>query len=164
MEGRRLTKRNSDEDRTHRTPSRTECVPGLERVRAAARRDKKQKFTALLHHVSGDLLRASYEALNKSAAPGVDGVTWQQYGEGVEERIRDLHARIHTGNYRAQPSRGNISTKRMVGNDRWESPPWRIRSPNKRWLQSSIKCTRRTFWDFPTDFDRDAANTMRWMR
>ena len=84
-----MTKRNSDEDRTHRTPSRIECVPGLERVRAAARRDKKQKFTALLHHVSVDLLRASYEALNKSAAPGVDGVTWQQYGEGVEERIRD---------------------------------------------------------------------------
>ena len=105
MEGRRLTKRNSDEDRTHRTPSRTECVPGLERVRAAARRDKKQKFTALLHHVSVDLLRASYEALNKSAAPGVDGVTWQQYGEGVEERIRDLHARIHRGSYRAQPSK-----------------------------------------------------------
>jgi group II intron reverse transcriptase/maturase len=74
-------------------------------VRAAARRDKKQKFTALLHHVSVDLLRASYEALNKSAAPGVDGVTWQQYGEGVEERIPDLHARIHTGSYRAQPSK-----------------------------------------------------------
>src|SRR5256714_1177179 len=76
MEGRRLTKRNSDEDRTHRTPSRTEGVPGLERVRAAARRDKKQKFTALLHHVSVDLLRDSYDWLNRNAAPGVDDVNW----------------------------------------------------------------------------------------
>jgi RNA-directed DNA polymerase len=100
-----LTKRNSEEDRTHRTPSRTECVPGLQRVREAARRNKEQKFTALLHHVNPALLRASYDSLNKSAAPGVDGVTWQQYGEGVEERIQDLHARIHKGGYRAQPSK-----------------------------------------------------------
>ena len=100
-----MTKRNSNENRTHRTPSRTECVPGLERVRAAARRDKKQQFTALLHHVNVDLLRASYDSLNKSAAPGVDGVRWRQYGEGVEERLADLQARIHTGSYRAQPSK-----------------------------------------------------------
>src|SRR3989440_9429697 len=111
MEGRRLTKRNSDEDRTHRTPSRTEGVPGLERVRAAARRDKKQKFTALLHHVNVDLLRDSYDSLNRNAAPGVDEVTWQQYGEGVEERIINLHARIHKGGYRAQPSKRKYIAK-----------------------------------------------------
>src|SRR5437660_4356191 len=111
MEGRRLTKRNSDENRTHRTPGRTEGVPGLERVRAAARRDKQQKFTALLHHVNVDLLRASYDSLNKSAAPGVDEVTWQQYGEGVEERIQDLHARVHGGGYRAQPSKRKYIAK-----------------------------------------------------
>src|SRR5437588_7886909 len=111
MEGRRLTKRNSDENRTHRTPSRTECVPGLERVRAAARRDKKQKFTALLHHVNVDLLRDSYDSLNRNAAPGVDELTWQQYGEGVEERIQDLHARVHKGGYRAQPSQSKCIAK-----------------------------------------------------
>ena len=111
MEGRRLTKRNSDENRTHRTPSRTECVPGLERVRAAARRDKKQKFTALLHHVNVDLLRDSYDSLNRNAAPGVDELTWQQYGEGVEERIQDLHARVHGGGYRAQPSKRKYIAK-----------------------------------------------------
>src|SRR5213080_1782575 len=111
MEGRRLTKRNSDENRTHRTPSRTECVPGLERVRAAARRDKKQKFTALLHHVNVDLLRDSYDSLNRNAAPGVDELTWQQYGEGVEERIQDLHARVHKGGYRAQPSKRKYIAK-----------------------------------------------------
>jgi retron-type reverse transcriptase len=74
-------------------------------VRGAARRDKKQKFTALLHHVTVDLLRDSYHSLKKQAAPGVDGVTWAEYGEGVEERLQDLHERIHRGAYRAQPSR-----------------------------------------------------------
>jgi len=106
-----LTKRNSDEDRTHRTPSRTECVPGLERVRAAARRNQEQKFTALLHHVNVNLLRASYEELNKNAAPGVDEVTWRQYGEGLEERIVDLHARVHQGSYRALPSKRKYIAK-----------------------------------------------------
>lgn len=111
MEGRRLTKRNLDEDRTHRTRSRTECVPGLERVRAAARRDKKQKFTALLHHVNLELLRASCDSLNKSAAPGVDEMTWRQYGEGLEDRLQDLHARVHRGGYRAQPSKRKYIAK-----------------------------------------------------
>lgn len=106
-----MTKRNSDENRTHRTPSRTECVPGLERVRVAARRDKKQKFTALLHHVNAELLWASYNSLNRSAAPGVDAMTWKQYGEGVEGRIQDLHDRIHRGGYRAQPSKRKYITK-----------------------------------------------------
>jgi len=74
-------------------------------VREAARRDKKQKFTALLHHVTTDLLRDSYYSLKRKAAPGVDGVTWEQYGEGLEDRIGDLHDRIHRGAYRAQSSR-----------------------------------------------------------
>lgn len=106
-----MTKRNSDENRTHRTPSRTECVPGLERVRAAARRDKQQKFTALLHHVNVELLWDSYNSLNRSAAPGVDAMTWKQYGEGVEGRIQDLHDRIHRGGYRAQPSKRKYIAK-----------------------------------------------------
>ena len=78
---------------------------GLVGVREAARREKKQKFTALLHHVTIDLLRDSYASLTKKAAPGVDGVTWPQYGEGLEERLQDLHDRIHRGAYRALPSR-----------------------------------------------------------
>ena len=61
--------------------------------------------TALLHHVTVDLLRASYFELKRSAAPGVDGVTWQEYGDGLEERLADLHGRIHRGAYRAQPSK-----------------------------------------------------------
>ena len=74
-------------------------------MREAARGDKKQKFTSLLHHVTVNLLRDSYYSLKRRAAPGVDGVTWQHYGEGVEDRLIDLHDRVHGGAYRAQPSR-----------------------------------------------------------
>jgi len=74
-------------------------------VREAARKEKKQKFTALLHHVSIELLRASYHSLKKQAAPGVDGMTWEEYGGDLEARLSDLHGRIHRGAYHAQPSR-----------------------------------------------------------
>jgi len=78
---------------------------GLEGVRQAAKRDKKLRFTALLHHVSPDLLRASYFKLKRTAAPGMDDVTWAEYRIGLEGRIEDLHDRIHRGAYRAQPSK-----------------------------------------------------------
>lgn len=105
VEGSCSTKGNTEETRTRRTPGRERVSQGLPGVREAARRDKKQKFTALLHHVTVDLLRDSYSSLKRDAAPGVDGVTWQQYGEELEERLADLHDRIHRGAYRAQPSR-----------------------------------------------------------
>ena len=105
VEGSCSTKGNTEGTRTRRTQGRERVSQGLGGVREAARRDKKQKFTALLHHVTTELLRDSYYSLRREAAPGVDGVTWQQYGLGVEERLRDLHERIHRGAYRAQPSR-----------------------------------------------------------
>jgi RNA-directed DNA polymerase len=70
-----------------------------------ARTDKDARFTALLHHVDVDRLRAAYWALEPKAAPGVDGVTWADYGQDLEENLRDLHARVHRGAYRAGPSR-----------------------------------------------------------
>lgn len=105
VEGSRSTKRNTEEDRTHRTQSREGVSLGLGGVREAARKDRKQRFTALLHHVNEERLRESYYSLKKQAAPGVDGMTWQQYGEGLEGRLKDLHGRIHRGAYRAQPSK-----------------------------------------------------------
>jgi group II intron reverse transcriptase/maturase len=78
---------------------------GLLRVREAARREKRARFTALLHHVTIDLLRESFFALKRQAAPGVDGVTWEQYEVDLEERLRDLKDRVHRGAYRAQPSK-----------------------------------------------------------
>ena len=78
---------------------------GLGGVRQTARARKQERFTALLHHLTIDLLRESYFALKRRAAPGVDGVSWQQYESGLEERLIDLHSRVHRGAYRAQPSR-----------------------------------------------------------
>src|SRR6202048_681687 len=106
VEGRPLTEENTEQSNQHRTPSRESGPSGLERVRQAAKKkDGKIQFTALLHHVSIDQLRDSYHSLKKKAAPGVDGVTWQEYGEALEARLSDLHGRIHRGAYRAQPSR-----------------------------------------------------------
>ena len=77
----------------------------LDRVRRVAKQDRKVRFTALLHHVDLDRLRAAYWALNPKAATGVDGITWQDYGQDLEANLRDLHARVHRGAYRARPSR-----------------------------------------------------------
>jgi group II intron reverse transcriptase/maturase len=78
---------------------------GLIGVRRAARERKQERFTTLLHHLNVDLLRGSYYALQRKAAPGVDGMTWREYADGLEDRLTDLHSRIHRGAYRAQPSR-----------------------------------------------------------
>jgi group II intron reverse transcriptase/maturase len=78
---------------------------GLDGVRKAARERKQERFTALLHHLSVDLLRDSFHALKRGASPGVDGMTWQEYETGLEDRLVDLHSRVHRGAYRAQPSR-----------------------------------------------------------
>jgi RNA-directed DNA polymerase len=77
---------------------------GLEGIRQAAERDRKLRFTSLLHHVTPELLRESFFALKQEASPGIDGVTWSDYGNGLAERLADLHGRIHRGAYRAQPS------------------------------------------------------------
>src|SRR6266511_5154930 len=78
---------------------------GLDRVREVARTDKGARFTALLHHVDLDRLRAAYLAIRPQAAPGVDGMTWRAYGEDLEANLRDLHQRVHCGAYQARPSR-----------------------------------------------------------
>ena len=105
VEGRPWTKENAEEPNPYRTPSRESGPSGLDRVREAAKGDPKVRFTALLHHVDIGLLRSSYYNLKKGAAAGVDGVTWQEYGDGLEERLLDLHGRIHRGAYHAKPSR-----------------------------------------------------------
>jgi RNA-directed DNA polymerase len=77
----------------------------LDRVRQVARKDSDVRFTALLHHVSVDRLREAYRAISPNAAAGVDGVTWRDYGLDLEVNLRDLHARVHQGAYRARPTR-----------------------------------------------------------
>jgi retron-type reverse transcriptase len=104
-EGRPLIEENTPQPYTRSTQSEARVSQGLEGVRKAARENKEMKFTSLLHHVTVDLLRESFGSLKRKAAPGVDGVTWQEYESGLEDRITDLHSRVHRGAYRAQPSR-----------------------------------------------------------
>src|SRR6266403_836027 len=96
---------NADQQSTHRTQIRARVTQALDRVRQAARQRKKERFTALLHHVNPDTLRLAFYALKRKAAPGVDGVTWDDYEAELEPRLADLHGRIHRGAYRPQPSR-----------------------------------------------------------
>ncbi len=90
---------------------------GLASVREAARKDKKVRFTALLHHLTVDRLRESFYALKRKAAPGVDGVTWQEYEPGLQERLIVLHSQVHRGAYRAKPSR-RVYIKKADGRQR----------------------------------------------
>ena len=104
-------KENTARPDTHRTQRRARVPQGLDRVRQAAKARRTERFTALLHHVDTDLLRRSYLALKRDAAPGIDGVTWQDYGEDLEAKLVDLHSRVHRGAYRAQPSRRRMIPK-----------------------------------------------------
>lgn len=111
VERRGGAKGNMDKMTKGRTQSRTIPLAGLDRVRDAARKAKDLRLTALLHHITVDVLRWAYRALKRDAAPGVDGITWDEYGEGLEDRLRDLHTRLHRGSYRAQPNRRHYIPK-----------------------------------------------------
>jgi RNA-directed DNA polymerase len=106
MEGRGLAKGNLPQQNASRTPSREDALSALERVRQAAAKDKKLRFTALLHHIYNlETLRMAYFSLKKDAASGVDGETWRHYGETLEENLQDLSHRLKRGAYRAKPVR-----------------------------------------------------------
>lgn len=105
VEGRGPAKGNTDQQNASRTQGRTSAPSALERVRQAAAKDRKARFTALFHHLTIDRLRDAFLSLEKKAAAGIDGVTWRQYRAGLEENLRDLHERLHRGAYRAKPSR-----------------------------------------------------------
>jgi len=98
-EGRPLVKENTHQSGTHPTQSGARVSQGLAGVRKAAKEGREQKFTALLHHLTVGLLRASFYALKRKAAPGVDGIGWQEYETGLEDRLIDLHSRVHRGAY-----------------------------------------------------------------
>src|SRR5271168_4840016 len=104
-EERAQTKENIVQSHMHPTQSGKCVSQGLDGVRKAARERKQEQLTALLHHLSIELLRDSFYALQRKASPGVDGVTWQEYESGLADRLVDLHSRVHRGAYRAKPSR-----------------------------------------------------------
>src|SRR3974390_982250 len=104
-EKRARAKENITQSNMSPTQSGEQVSQGLNGVREAAKNRRQERFTALLHHLNVDLLRKSYYALKRQAAPGVDGVTWKEYETGLEDRLVDLHNRVHRGDYRAKPSR-----------------------------------------------------------
>src|SRR6202012_5392114 len=96
---------NVEQQRTHRAQDRASVSQRLDRIRKAAREKKQARFIALLHHVDVPMLRTAFLALKRDAAPGADGLTWQDYEVDLDRRIEDLHQRVHGGTYRALPSR-----------------------------------------------------------
>jgi len=105
VERRAGTKGNAGWQSTLRTQGRERVTQALDRVRQAARQEKKERFTALFHHINTDTLRLAFHALRRKAAPGVDGVTWKDYEADLEPRLEELHGRVRRGAYRPQPSR-----------------------------------------------------------
>jgi group II intron reverse transcriptase/maturase len=105
VEQRAGTKGNAGQQSTFRAQDRADVSQALARIRQAARHNKKERFTALLHHVNPETLRLAFNALKKDAAPGVDGITWSDYEVDLERKLGELHDRVHRGAYRPQPSR-----------------------------------------------------------
>jgi RNA-directed DNA polymerase len=105
VERRARTKGNARQQSTCRAQDRESVSQALERVRQAARQRKKERFTALFHHLGPEMLRMAFFALKRDAAPGVDGLTWQDYEADLDRRIADLHQQVRRGAYRALPSR-----------------------------------------------------------
>ena len=105
VEPRAGAKGNADQQSTRRAQNRISMSHALERIRQVAKTRKKERFTALFHHISVDLLREAFHELKADAAPGVDRLTWTDYEADLGRRLEDLHDRVHRGAYRALPSR-----------------------------------------------------------
>jgi hypothetical protein len=105
VEPRAGTEGNAIPQSTSRTQGRADASQARDRIRVAARRNKKEKFTALLHHVTPEALRDAFYAITKNAAAGIDGITWWDYEADLERKLADLHDRVQSGAYRATPSR-----------------------------------------------------------
>src|ERR1035438_10403656 len=105
VEGRGLAEGNTASKTRPGRSAGPDAPSALDRVRRVAQQDREARFTALLHHVDVDRLRAAYRAIRPDAAPGVDGETWRSYGQQLEEGLHDLHGRLQRGAYRAKPTR-----------------------------------------------------------
>ena len=117
-----------------RTQSREALSQAQSRIREAVNRNKKEKLTALLHHINVDLLRAAFFALAKDAAPGIDGVTWDAYAEGLDDKLVDLHRRVQSGAYRAMPSR-----RRYIPKADGKQRPLGIAAMEDKIVQAAVK-------------------------
>ena|ERR1035437_3063735 len=164
VEERGMAKGNTDSTTRPGHSAGPDVSNRLDRVREIARKDKDARFTALLHHVDFNRLWKAYWAIRPEAAPGVDGVTWEDYGQDLEGNLRSLLERVHSGAYRASPSRRVYIPKADGGKGRSASPRWRTRSSSGQSSRCSTPSTRRTFSASPMGSGPGAARIMRWMR
>jgi RNA-directed DNA polymerase len=159
-EGRARPKGNGGETAAARTQRRKTASNGLIAVRRAARQSKSVRFTALLHHNTIDLLKQSYLSLERDSAPGIDGVTWQTYGENLDEKLKDLHDKVH----RARPARRTFIPK-ADGSKR----PLSILCLEDKIVQQAVATVLEAIYEedflgLSYGFRRGAASMMRWMR
>ena len=133
VEGRDGTEGTAGRQSTVRTLSRDAVSQALARVREAAKRNKRERFTALMHHVTPDLLAWAFHQLKPKAAPGVDGVTWDEYAVSLDANIEDLHRRVMRGGTARSRRGGSSSRSPTAGNGRSASRRSRTRSSNARW-------------------------------
>ena len=164
VERRGGTKENAELQSTVRTQSRAAVSQAQARIREAVIRNRQDKQTALLHHINIDVLRASFFGLKKTAAPGVDEITWTEYAEHLEASLSDLHARVQTGAYRALPSRRKYIPK-ADGRQR----PLGIAAIEDKIVQAAVVAILTPIyesdsWVSATVSDRRATSIKRWMR
>src|SRR5712671_1251124 len=164
VEPRAEAKGKAGQHSTCRAQSRESVSQGLERIRKVAKEKKTERFTSLLHHISIDLLGEAFGELKQDAAPGVDGLTCAAYEADFEHNLEDLHSRVHREPIGQCRHGGSTYPSRMVGNARWQSPPWRTRSSNGRWQPCCMRSTRKTSSGSRTGSGPGAARMMRWMR
>ena len=164
VERRGGTKENADPQNTVRTQSREAVSRAQARIRGAVARNRTEPLTALLHHVSLDVLRAGFFSLKKTAAPGIDGLTSAQYAEGLEANLRDLRARVHRGAYRALASRRRYIPKADGG-----QRPLGIAALEDKIVQAAVVMLLTPIyeadsWASATGSGPGAGSTMRWTR
>jgi RNA-directed DNA polymerase len=163
-EGRAQTRENIVPSHMHPTQSGQRISQGLDGVRKAAKERRQERFTALLHHLSVALLRESFYALKRQASPGVDGVTWQEYETGLEDRLVALHSRVHRGAYRAKPSR-RVFIPKADGRQR----PLGVAALEDKIVQQAVVTILNQIYEvdfkgFPTGSVPVAARIRRWTR
>src|SRR6266545_5839754 len=161
-EPRAEAKGNASQQSTGRAQERESVSQALERIRQAARQQRKERFTALLNHISIDLLAQAFGELKADAAPGVDELTWRDYEQNLERNLEDLHARVQRGAYRALPSRRVYITQagRAAAPARGRRPGGQDR-PTGDSRGAERDSTRRTSSGSRTGSGPDAARMMR---
>ena len=164
VERRAGTKGNAGQQSMHRTQSRTSVSQALERIRKAASERKKERFTALFHHINTELLEEAFFELAQNAAPGVDRLTWKDYEADLERNIEDLHDRVQRGAYRALPSR-RVYIPKPDGRQR----PLAVAALEDKIVQRAVVALLNAIYEedflgFSLDSDLGAARMTRWMR